>query len=297
MTDRARIYRALTGAAVLAIALAGWTGCSDDDDGATPPSTETGRVRVHMTDAPFPFSMVDAAVVIIDSVSLHLDAASDQSGWITIDETERELNLLALQNGTTELLADADVPAGEVDQLRLHVREASVVLTDGRTFDLDIPSGDRSGIKIFPSPNIQVEGDLTTELLLDFDVSNSFHPIPASPNHVDDIREFQFRPSLHVVNLSAAGSIAGTAFTTLGTESELDDLPLQAASITVYSGPTEVASTASSATGSFRVLGLPAGEYTVVATSVGFLEASTTVTVEAGAETSGLELRLSPIGG
>ena len=46
------------------------------------------------------------------------------------------------------------------------------------------------------------QGGLTSELLLDFDVSRSFHPIPASPINASDIVEFVFRPSVRAVNLS-----------------------------------------------------------------------------------------------
>ncbi|MCA9726130.1 MAG: DUF4382 domain-containing protein [Candidatus Eisenbacteria bacterium] len=281
---------------VMMIAALGLGACGSDDD-TTQPGSESGSVRIALSDAPFPFSLVDTAMVRIDSVSVHLDAAADAGGWITIDDHTRVVNLLDLQNGVTEEIAAAEVPVGEIDQLRLHVSDAGVTLVDGRSFDLEIPSGDRTGIKVFPTPNILVVSDLTTDLLLDFDVSNSFHPIPASPNHVDDIREFQFRPTLHVANLTSTGTVSGMVFTTLGTETEIDDLPLAGAAITLYDGPTEVAGTATTTTGAFRVMGIPAGEYRLVVTMLGFVESVATVDVIAGNETVVAEQRLDPIGG
>jgi hypothetical protein len=296
---RSRRRHALVPAAFGALSLSlllGLSACGDDDNETETPTSE-GRVRVHLTDAPFPYAMVDSAVVRIDSLSLHLDAGAEFSGWLTIDEMDREVNLLALQNGTTEIVADAVVPEGEVDQLRLHVSEAHVTLVDGRTFELDVPSADLTGIKVFPSPSVMVSSAGTTELLLDFDVSNSFRPVPPAPSEVDDIQQFDFEPTLSVANLTSTGSISGTVFTSLGTEVEIDDLPLSFASVTVYDGPTEVASTATTLTGEFHLRGLAPGTYTVKATALGFLESSLSATVEERDETDGLEFRLDPSDG
>ena len=79
-----------------------------------------------------------------------------------------------MRNGVTAELAAELVPAGEYDLLRLIVSGAIITLTDETTFDVKIPSGAQTGIKIFLDPPIAVGGGLASEVLLDFDVIQSF---------------------------------------------------------------------------------------------------------------------------
>ena len=39
---------------------------------------------------------------------------------------------------------------------------------------MKVPSGEQTGIKVFIDPGIHVEGGISAELLLDFDLSKSF---------------------------------------------------------------------------------------------------------------------------
>ncbi len=191
------------GPALIVLFLLG-TGCKEDN-----PATAgaEGKLQLRLADAPYPFEMLSSAVVVIDEVTVHMEAEDeDQGGFYLVDDSTRAFDLLDLQAGVTAALASGNVPAGELDQIRLHVIDADVVLADGREFDLTIPSGESSGLKIFPSPPVVVIGDLTTEILLDFDVSESFLPIPAAPVHASDIREFHFRPVIRVVNPGDTGS-------------------------------------------------------------------------------------------
>jgi hypothetical protein len=275
------------------LVLAFGMGACSDDDSPGPGQGNTGSIRVVLTDAPFPFDMIDSAVVAIDSVSVHL-VASEEGGFRTIDRTPRNLDLLQLQGGTVALLAEAVLPVGEIDQIRLYVHEATITLLDQRTFPLETPSGSQSGIKVFPSPPIPVVGDITTELLLDFDVSQSFSPIPNSPNQVADIQAFVFHPVLRVAVSSQAGSLSGTVWNGLGTAETADDVPLPGATVTALQGEEEIAATASDGLGHYVLVGLPAGSYTVRAEAIGFTATDLAATVVAGNEIDDQDLRLQP---
>jgi hypothetical protein len=241
-----------------------------------------------LSDAPFPYESVAAASVTIDSVAIHLDADDDtESGFRTLDRTERTVNLLDLQGGVTETLVSAEIPVGTLDQIRLYVRDASVELVTGETFDLTIPSGMESGIKVFPDPPVQVVGSLTTDLLLDFDVSESFKPIPAAFTDPALIDSFQFHPVLRVSDLSVAGSVAGTVMSDANTPDDpADDTALDGAEIDAYLAGDMVTTTASDTSGIFRLMGLPAGSYSLVASRTGFAPDTLEVEVVAGNETS-----------
>lgn len=297
MTPSRMISKSLLSAALLALGATSFIACSDDDDDPTGPDNDMGRVRIDLTDAPFPYSMVDSAVVTIDSVSVHFSSSSENVAWITVDDHVRVINLLELQNGATFRLADAEVPTGRIDMVRLHVSEARISLTDARTFDLGIPADVSDGVEAMLGDDAEIEEDERTDLLVDFDVSNSFRPIPGLPADVADILAFDFEPTLYVADLTNTGSVSGRVFSTMGTEAESDDQPLEHASVSVYSGATEVASSATISNGSFKIMGLEEGEYTLVGTAVGYLDEDITIDVDSGEETDDVEIRLDPIGG
>ena len=139
------------------------------------------------------------------------------SPFITISEETIQVNLLDLVNGLTMTLVDTEIPAGKYDLIRLHVSEAEVILEDGQVFDLKIPSGNRSGLKVFIKPSLNVVGGLTSDLLLDFDVCRSF--VFRGNIRNGDIRGVIFKPVIKAVNLSNAGTLTGLVYTTdMGTE-------------------------------------------------------------------------------
>ncbi len=263
-------------------------GCGDD--------AETGRLRIALGDAPFPFDLLDSTQVVIDRVEVHLVARdADASGWHVLSTEEYEVDLLELTNGVTAPLVDTEIPVGTINQIRLRVREASVTLTDGRTFVLDIPSGDRSGIKIFPQPDIEVVGALTTELLLDFDVSRSFHPIPNGATQAVEIREFFFRPSIHCANVSETGSLSGFVWSNAGTPGNADDdTPIENAAVVARRNGEEVTTTVTAADGHYVLRGLLPGEYTLEASASGFVAASREARAVVANDIDGNDFRLAP---
>ncbi|GMU81037.1 MAG: hypothetical protein AMXMBFR47_09080 [Planctomycetota bacterium] len=224
------------------------------------------------------------------------DAAGDDadSPWVTVFSGEREFNLLDLRNGRTDLLADAELPAGSYDQLRLVVTAGEVTLTDGRVFPLKVPSGEQSGIKLHFEFEVAEEGQ--TQLLLDVDLSRAFQAIPSG--HIDDvstIRSFKFSPSIamRLVNLLEAGSISG-----LVTDNAA--APLEGAAVTAYRGSgdaeEEVTTSVSEADGSYQLIGLPSGSYRLVFSKDGYVDFEIpAVEVQAGAATENVNASLSPV--
>ncbi|MHC5111514.1 MAG: DUF4382 domain-containing protein [Planctomycetota bacterium] len=221
------------------------------------------------------------------------DDDGDGSPFITVFEGERYLNLLDLQNGRTDLLADAMVPAGTYTQVRVYVEEGSVQVVDIEDpFVMKVPSGAQSGIKL--NFTFEVNDSETTELLLDVDLSRAFKVIPGGRiNTPEEIREFKFQPSLamRLINLLDAGSIAGTL-----TSGDANPVPVAGAMVTAYDDEDkEVTSTSSEDDGSFVLSGLPTGSYRVVVDANGFLPLELTdVAVTAGESTDVGEVSLTP---
>jgi len=185
-------------------ALLGLAVSACDTSGA---DTGSASLTVRMTDAPFPFDLASEANVTITRIELVADEDTSSTGDSTgVDAANRIvlfdgepflLNLLDLRDGVdTTLVKDLSIPAdGSYRQLRFFVGEdATVVFTDGREFDLKLPSAQQSGIKVM-LPAFEAEGD-DVDVLIDFDVEKSF----VVRGNIDsaNFNGFLFKPVLEV---------------------------------------------------------------------------------------------------
>jgi hypothetical protein len=174
-------------ALTLCLGLTAVVGC---DSGAN--EAELAILRVHLTDAPFPFDMVDSANVVISRIEVF--GSDDTTRAIMLADTARMYNLLDLQNGVTTMMSETLLPATEYVQFRLIVDSAWVVLTDQRRFDLKVPSGSQTGIKVkLESMDLSLAPESVTDVTLDFDVSESF-VVQGNPDTPAGISGFSFKP-------------------------------------------------------------------------------------------------------
>lgn len=260
----------------------GLVACNDGD------SSGTGQLTVKMTDAPFPTDLVSEANVTITKIEAR-QKGGDNGGnpFVIIMETEVSANLLDLTNGVTENLASVEIPAGSYDLVRVYVSDASVTLKDGTTFDLKVPSGSQSGIKVFIKPAIEVAGGLTSELLLDFDVASSFKA-QGNISTPAGVSGFIFSPVIKASNESFAGRLTGK----VTAEVDGEAVGVEGAQVSVYAADTLNTTTFAEPDGSYTVLGLHAGMYDLVIEADGY-EASSVDDVEivaANATTTDVEL-------
>jgi hypothetical protein len=226
-------------------------GCEKNSD-----NQETGKLSIKLTDAPFPIKIIEEANVTINKIEIREkgDGTDDGSTYSILSEVEQSFNLLDLTNGVTVSLAELDIPVGKYDLIRLYVSSTSIKLTNGWDFDLTIPSGSQSGIKIFIDPELEVVGGLSSELLLDFNVYKSF----AAQGNTDTpsgIHGFHFKPVIRVSNTSTAGRITGSV---------IDSLSAVAPNVllSVIDADTILSSTFSDTiTGYYALIGLPEGTY------------------------------------
>lgn len=243
-----------------------FSSCSED----LSTEADMGRLTVHLTDAPFPYDLISEANVTIFKVEARYKGVSmegdentedDGNSFIVLMEEERDFNLLNLTNGTTEKLADIDVPAGSYDLIRIYVKGVNVVLIDGSKFDLKVPSGEQTGIKVFIKPSIVVSGELSSDLLLDFDVGRSFIPKGNSKN-ISGINGFNFKPVIKASNMTIAGTLSGLVSTMMDGEI----IGLENATVSVFeTGTSEPIITApTDENGNYTVMGLNAGSYDVM---------------------------------
>lgn len=245
--------------------------CSDNNEES---GDATGRLIVKLTDAPFPYELVSEANVTIfkiDARNTSMDEEDPEAGedagspFVVLMEEEVEVNLLDLTNGVTETLVNQDFPVGNYDLVRIYVKGVNVVLTDGTTYDLTVPSGAQTGIKVFIKPGLTVEGGLTSELLLDFDVSRSFVP-QGNLSSVSGITGFNFKPVIKASNVSTTGTLGGMVTTTI----EEAVTPLEGAQISVFAADTLNTTTFTDGEGAYTIMGLVAGSYDVMVELEGY---------------------------
>jgi len=250
MKNRRLLFSALLGTVLLFFA-----GCQQYDD------SQTGRIVVKITDAPFPIDLVEEANVTINKVEIRSEKEGDGYPFLTLFEGSREFNLLELRNGVTAELLDMEIPAGGYNLIRLYVDHAGISVKEHGSYSVKVPSGSQTGIKIFIEPSLIVAGGLTAEVLLDFSVDKSFI-LQGNMNTPAGIRGFIFKPVIRAVNNTASGMVEGHVM-------DADSVLLEDA--TVWMEKDSVLTTAyTDQEGYYAMPGIPGGLYSLSAVKEGF---------------------------
>lgn len=252
------------------LSLLALAGCSGGGSSGGSSGSGIGSLTLHATDAPFAHDIVDEARIAITEVRIHRDADAE-SGFETLyDGAPIDFDLLQLQDGVTRELFRVNLPAGTYHQLRLVLSDASLTLENGNVYSteddtLKFTSQATSGFKIFIDPPLEIVTDMAHTVLLDFDLTKTFHPIPA--NDPENATRYQMQPVIHVANVSETGVLRGRVTRDDGTGTQV---PVDGATVYVLSpGEPELANslttTGTRPTGSWAVLGLEPGTYDVLA--------------------------------
>ena len=203
-------------------------------------ATGTTPVKVRMTDAPASYDQVN-----IDVIGVEFKMNSGNS--VNLNVNPGVYNLLDFTNGVDTLIASADVPSGELSQVRLILGANNSIVVDGQPHPLATPSAMQSGLKLNVHSTLQP--GVLYELLLDFDANQSII--------VTGNGEYQLKPVIRVISVATSGSIHGIVVTPTA-------LP---ATISATNSATSITyTTVTDANGNFLLRGLPAGSYSVTIT-------------------------------
>lgn len=144
-------------------------------------------LNVRLTDAP-----IDLDEVNIDLQQVII-RGPEGSQEIPLETNAGIYNLLDLQNGIDALIANIEIQLSVITEVRLVLGENNTVVVDGESFELKIPSGSQSGLKV------KLCLDLTDmpqyDLLLDFDAAESVH--------VTGNGKYIMKPVIRVMNADA----------------------------------------------------------------------------------------------
>jgi len=204
-----------------------------------PTQSGSGRLKIHMVDSP---AELDSVVIHVIQVSVH-KAGGDTSdaGWIIINDTERYFDLLQLTNGASVVLGDTTLSAGKYTQIRLLLGEDNYVYHNGIKYDLTVPSGQQTGLKLIHP--FDILPDVLYELYLDFNVDKSVH--------ITGNGQYMLKPTIRVQAALISGTISGQV------------LPTDASAVVWTVAGTDTISTFPDPEGYFMLMALPQGIYDV----------------------------------
>lgn len=205
---------------------------------------QMGSLQIRLHDAPI--DSADAVNVSIKQVEVNKDGTPD--GWSVISTPDQTYNLLDLANGAYEVLGDTTLEAGTYQQIRLILNDTGNNLVVGdQTYDLKVPSGSQTGIKL--NVNAEIRDGIQYVLLLDFDASRSV----VHAGNAQGGNKYLLKPVIKATNQAVTGNIAGVA-------SPAESKPVVYA---IADSDTLATTVADTTDGSFMLVGLKEGTYTV----------------------------------
>jgi hypothetical protein len=226
--------------------LAFFSSCNNEE-------TNMARLVVRMIDSPGDYQEVN---VDIQAIEVNVSGNGNGSGWTELSNTNTGVyNLLELTNGLSVVLADVELPAGFISQIRLILGENNTLKMNDQVTDLTTPSSQQSGLKL--QLNATLTEGITYEVLLDFDAALS---VVTSGNS----GKFNLKPVIRAIAEAQDGAIKGIV------------LPVDAtAAVFAIQGTDTVASSFADGTGAFLIRALPGGNYTVgISPSSDYMETS-----------------------
>jgi hypothetical protein len=197
-------------------------------------------LAVRMTDLPGPYN-----AVYIDLQGVEITGGN--GNVVVLNVHPGIYNLLNFSNGVDTLIANGTLEDANVEQIRLILGPNNTVVVNNVTYPLSTPSADQTGLKL--QVHQTLTADILYSILLDFDVYKS---IVETGNNT-----YKLKPVIRTIEAPISGIIKGK-ITPIGTLAYVT-----ATSATNISYSSNVA-----ATGDFKLLGLPAGTYSVTITPV-----------------------------
>lgn len=205
-----RIWQTVTGLLLLGTLAACDKNKNNEDNNST------ARIEIRLTDAPN--EHIREVWVDIKDIQINL---GDSAGWTSVPDIHQGVyNLMDLTNGRDTLLADAAIPAGKLNQLRLILGNNNyLITTDGAREELTTPSAEESGLKLLV--NADLTGGMLYRLVLDFDAAKSIITAGNSGKHLlkPVIRVLSFVPSGGIVKgFVAPDSVLTQVYAIRGTD-------------------------------------------------------------------------------
>jgi len=204
-----------------------------------------GSMQIRMYDAPID----SASAVNIKVKKVEINRTGSSNGWEVISTPNKIYNLIDLANGAYATLGDTTLEAGTYPQIRLVLsQDSNSVVINGNTYDMTVPSGSQTGVKL--NVDAKIEKDINYVLLLDFDAARS---VVKAGGQGNSQAKYLLKPVIKAENQATTGNIGGTV-------SPAEAKPVVYA---IANSDTLASTVADTTDGTFKIIGLEKGDYTV----------------------------------
>lgn len=163
-------------------------------------SSGSGHLQVMLTDGPGNY---DAVYIDVEKVEVNVSSdTGTSSGWQTVNLLRPGIyNLLKFNNGIDTVLAAADLPAGELSQMRLVLGSNNTVVVNGQSYPLTTPSAQQSGLKF--NIHSTLTAGIVYRLWIDFIANRSIVATGSG--------KYLLKPVIRTYSEAVGGSIKGYA--------------------------------------------------------------------------------------
>jgi len=246
-----------------ALALAGLA-VACDSSSSSGGSPDTGFLSVEATDAFLSHTQVEEARIDLRAIKVN-----SGNGMETVYDGEIiEVFLTELVGGAVTDLAKAGMPDGVYYEVELEVAGGYLRLINGQEFSteagtLTLCSASETATI---SPVVTIAGSPGSTLLLDFDLTHSFTPMPAGSKMLS-ATSFELCPHVRAVELEGTGELRGTIAQNVNGQPVLVD-DVNVIVLPGGEGPgNAITTTATTGGGTFAALGLEPGRYDILCES------------------------------
>ncbi|MBI1344594.1 MAG: DUF4382 domain-containing protein [Terrimonas sp.] len=221
--------------------------CQKKSDLASQASPVT-TFHVYLTDHPTP--VFDSVFIDLQGLEVRLsDDSLGNDGWQALTIHPGVYNILNFRNGLDTLFATGNIPGNHITKLRLTLGTQNSVMKDGNSFPLRINDHDRQVVVNIGTDNFDQLSQDQILFWLDFDAAQSIRVDNSGPGNNNG---FVLKAHLNVFGKSRSGSIEGRI------------LPQAADPVVTAMSATDTASAIPDRhEGEFKIMGLPAGVYTI----------------------------------
>ncbi len=154
---------------------------------------DAAHVTFKLTDAPTNF---DALYIDVKGIEAHTQA----SGWVMMNSSVGSINILQYVNGQSTVIAEGDIPAGHIDQVRLLLGSNNSIVVNGQSQPISLAGSGAAGLTL--NLDNQVQAGNNYSWTIDFDAAQSVVAAGSA--------SFQLQPTLRlIVDAGSSGSVNG----------------------------------------------------------------------------------------
>lgn len=238
-----------------------------------------GTLSLKLSDAPMHYGQFMSASVTIDKIEI--GNSQNANSFMTLTTTPMKYNLLELVNGMTATMANAEIPVGDYNLMRLYISSTEMKMLNGDSFTYNMNQDGYSGSGMMqngmmlnnqnrsidiPLNNLTISNGSISEFLCDIDVDQSFMLEGLTydnNNMMMNMSGFTFKPTMRFVDMATSGTINGTVKDAQGN--------LPNATVSLMQNGKLYTSTHTNANGNYALIGIPEGAYTIKTELVGYI--------------------------